>query len=113
MGKRMPADGSFGGYWEFPGGKVEQGETNEHALAREFNEELGAEIHSIEFFEQIVWKYPHRTVELNFYRVDIDPSDLDRLQTNSHSELAWVTKEEALSRPILPANIDLISKLSF
>lgn len=113
MGKRLPADGFFGGHWEFPGGKVEEGESDEEALAREFREELGVRLRSMEFYNQIVWKYPHRSVELNFYRVDIDAVDIEKLQINSHSELAWVTKEEALSRPVLPANIDLISQLSF
>ncbi len=111
MGKRFAHDGFYGGYWEFPGGKIEEGESEQDALRREFQEELGAEVDEAEFLCQRIWTYPTREVELNFFMIKMNTLKLDELQKNSHSELAWLTKEEALSRQILPANVDLIRDL--
>jgi 8-oxo-dGTP diphosphatase len=111
MGRRLANDGSYGGYWEFPGGKIEPGETEVEALKREFQEELGAEVVSAEFFKKIVWDYPQKTVELNFYFIELNTLKLENLRLNSHTELKWVTKDEALSKPLLPANVELVKSL--
>ncbi len=113
MGKRFKDDGFYGGYWEFPGGKIEAGETPEEALKREFREELDAEVTEAEFLNSVIWTYPKRKVELNFFLVRVKNTDVSVMARKAHSELEWLTKEEALSRPILPANVSLIRDLSF
>lgn len=111
MGMRLPNDGFYGGHWEFPGGKIEAGETDETALAREFQEELGCEILSFEKFEILRWEYPTRSVELRFYIVTATPDDILKMNSSAHSTLGWFTPEEALKMKILPANVEIVRKL--
>jgi 8-oxo-dGTP diphosphatase len=59
----------YAGYWEFPGGKVEAGESLDHALARELKEELGITPTRVTRWITKVFTYPHATVRLNFFRV--------------------------------------------
>ncbi|WP_304626474.1 (deoxy)nucleoside triphosphate pyrophosphohydrolase, partial [uncultured Parasutterella sp.] len=56
----------YAGYWEFPGGKIEPGETAEDAIRREMREELGAEIFDCKEVKTSVFTYPHATVHLHF-----------------------------------------------
>ena len=58
------------GQWEFPGGKIEPGESSEHALARELEEELGIRVTSCQFLTLITHDYSHANVLLNVYLVD-------------------------------------------
>jgi len=111
MGCRLANDGAFGSHWEFPGGKREEGEKDEEALKREFKEELGVEVTETKFFQRILWQYPEKTVELMFYFVKLSSLNVSDYQLDSHSELKWVTKEEALSLKVLPANLELIKQI--
>lgn len=111
MGKRLDSDVFYPGHWEFPGGKVEAGESDEVALAREFKEELGCEVTFFKFHTEIEWTYPKRTVELRFYFVSIQPDEISQLNPQAHSELRWFEIEEALKLQGLPANLKLIENL--
>lgn len=62
-------DVAFTGLWEFPGGKIDAGETAEMALQRELREELGIEIAAVELFQSIQHDYPDRQVEIDFFLV--------------------------------------------
>jgi len=66
---QRPADKIWAGYWEFPGGKIEPGETPHHALVRELREELGITVETAYPWVTRVFTYPHATVRLNFFRV--------------------------------------------
>ena len=66
---QRPSDKIWAGYWEFPGGKIEPGETPHHALVRELREELGITVTTAYPWLTRVYTYPHATVRLNFFRV--------------------------------------------
>jgi len=66
---QRPPGKVYAGYWEFPGGKVERGESLEAALTRELHEELGIVVTRAHRWITRVFTYPHATVRLNFFRV--------------------------------------------
>lgn len=111
MGRRLADDGFYGGYWEFPGGKVEKDESEEQALVREFREELEVNVTSSRFFHGLRWQYPTKEVDLRFYMVTIEPAEIEKMHSRAHSELRWFTVAEAFMAKVLPANIKLLEKL--
>jgi 8-oxo-dGTP diphosphatase len=96
-----PASKVYAGYWEFPGGKVEQGETDQQALEREIREELAIEVTACRPWVTQVYTYPHATVRLQFFIVtawDGEP------QAVEHSGLSWQLPQAIDLAPLLPAN---------
>ena len=85
------ADDTLGGYWEFPGGKVDPGEELPAALARELREELGLETEIGAQIHQIVHAYPDRDVRLFFYEVRILSGEPQKLEV---ADWRWVTLAE-------------------
>jgi mutator protein MutT len=83
---------SFAGKWEFPGGKVREGERDEEALQREIREELGVEIGVGAFEAETEHAYPELSVHLLFYRCDVASGIIER--SADHEALAWVTPQE-------------------
>lgn len=111
MGRRQDHDGFYGGHWEFPGGKVEEGESNEEALHREYLEELGVSFDSCQFFKKLSWQYPQLRVEVHFYLIQMNESTKNNMKNLYHSELRWFSLQEALVEKILPANKTVIDHL--
>jgi len=99
---------AYAGYWEFPGGKVEAGESPYHALVRELHEELGIEVKTAYPWLTRVFTYPHATVRLNFFRVT-------SWQGEAHGRegqlLSWQRLPELTVSPILPANTPILRAL--
>ena len=105
---RRLADTHLSGYWEFPGGKCEAGESHEACLRREIREELGV---SAEVGAEIVvteHAYPERTVRLHFRscQIDADPQPL------LGQAMRWVTPEEMKAMEFPEADRDLIAALT-
>ena len=103
-----PADKVYAGYWEFPGGKVESGETLEHALHRELKEELGIDVIRATRWITRLFAYPHATVRLNFFRV------WDwRGEPHPHEgqTFAWELPGAHTVQPLLPANFPILKAL--
>ena len=95
------------GCWEFPGGKVHEGETHEAALAREISEELNAGISNLRKIFHTSHTYPERTVELHFFRGELmgDPEPM------LGQALRWIARDEFTSMDFPPADAELIDGL--
>ena len=95
------------GHWEFPGGKVHHSETHTEALRREIFEELDAVAHVGEIVHTVTHAYPEKTVELYFYRCDLEGEPKPMIG----QEMRWVSRAELASLPFPEADRDLISHL--
>lgn len=95
------------GLWEFPGGKVHEGETQEAALRREIVEELDADVSQLRKIFQTSHAYPERDVELHFFRGDLTREPRPMLG----QELRWVARDELSAMNFPPADAELIDGL--
>ena len=105
---QRPKDKIWAGYWEFPGGKVEPGETAYHALVRELREELGITVTRAYPWLTRVFAYPHATVRLNFFRVT---AWCGELHPHEGQEFSWQRATEVAVAPVLPANAPILRAL--
>ena len=100
----------LGGYWEFPGGKIEPSETPEAAMSRELKEEFGAKATVFEKFSiDGIAELEFGEVILHCYYVRLD-SNISK--TIAHDELRWVTPDEALALYWAPSDVAVIKALA-
>ncbi|HOF61021.1 MAG TPA: (deoxy)nucleoside triphosphate pyrophosphohydrolase [Candidatus Latescibacteria bacterium] len=102
-------DSHMGGMWEFPGGKVEPGETHAETLKRELREELGVRTIVGEKITLIRHAYPDRTVRLHFYRAEL--RDGGEPRPIGCAALRWVTPDELATLPMPPADAPVVGML--
>lgn len=100
--------GAFKDGWEFPGGKIEQGETPQEALRREIHEELDTDIKVGDLFDTIEYDYPefHLSMECFFCTIQSGA-----LVLKEHEAAKWLTRENLNSVDWLPADLTIIEKL--
>ena len=100
--------GEFKDGWEFPGGKVEPGETSQAALKREIMEELETEIEVGDLIETIEYDYPTFHLSMDCFWAEIVKGDL---VLREHEAAKWLTKEQLESVDWLPADLGLVEKV--
>lgn len=100
--------GDWKDYWEFPGGKIEPGESAEEALRREIWEELEIHVEIERFFQTIEWDYPEFHLTMHCYLCHIESGNLT---LKEHEAARWLAKDELDSVKWLPADKSIIDKL--
>jgi 8-oxo-dGTP diphosphatase len=99
---------TLGGFWEFPGGKIEESESHEQALIREIREEMGVEIEVGELVADIYHQYPNVIVHLITYRSTLKSGILS---STDHDELLWVSVNSLNELTWAPADVPTVEKL--
>lgn len=100
--------GDWKDWWEFPGGKIEPGETPEKALEREINEELSTKIEVDKFLCTVEYDYPTFHLTMHCYFCSLRS---EALLLNEHEAARWLTKEELNSVNWLPADIQVVETI--
>lgn len=100
--------GEFINMWEFPGGKIESGETKDEALIREIKEELNVKINVDKFALDVEYQYPNFYLFMSCFMCSIKEGSIELLE---HNDAKWITKEELDSLNWLPADIEVINYL--
>ncbi len=100
--------GDFKGGWEFPGGKIEEGETPEEALKREIMEELDTEILVGNLIDTVEYDYPTFHLSMDCFWCEIVKGDL---VLREHEDAKWLTKGEIESVDWLPADVEVLEAI--
>ena len=94
--------------WEFPGGKIEENESDEDALKREFQEELDIDINVDNFLCEVVYKYPQMEVKIRSYFISTNDKDIKNLE---HESMQWVSIQELKKYDLVAADILMVDKI--
>ena len=100
--------GEFKDGWEFPGGKIEPGETPEEAIVREIKEELDTEVEVIELLDTVEYDYPNFQLSMGCFICKIKSGDL---VLKEHEAAKWLTKDTLGSVEWLPADMGLVREI--
>ena len=101
--------GEFQGWWEFPGGKIEAGESPQEALKREIREELDADVLVKELLETVEWDYPNFHLTMHCFICSLLS---ESIHLNEHEAATWLNLENLRSVKWLPADEILLDKIA-
>ena len=105
---RRPEGKHMAGRWEFPGGKLEKGESPEEAIEREIREELAAEIRAGRVYQAIAYSYPEKDMLLLFYAASVVSGEPRPVE---EAEIRWITLEELDEYTFAPVDAMLVERL--
>jgi 8-oxo-dGTP diphosphatase len=105
---RRKPEKSLGGYWEFPGGKIELGESNEASLSRELMEELGMKVEVNNYFNTNLHSYEKFTIELIAYKCKFIDANFE---LSDHDAFEWVSVKDLHNWNLAPADIPIAQEL--
>lgn len=100
--------GDFINMWEFPGGKIEKGESREEALHREIKEELELDINELEYFTTIDYDYDTFHLTMHCFMCTISGGTL---HLNAHNDVKWVTLNELKDEKWVPADVLVVDEI--
>ncbi len=100
--------GEYKGWWEFPGGKIEAGETSQQALVREIHEELTADIEVGDLIKTVEYDYPQFHLSMDCFWAKVKSGHLKLLEAE---DARWLAKEDIRSVKWLPADLELINTI--
>lgn len=106
---QRPAHKARGLLWEFPGGKVEPGETREEAIIRECREELDTTLEPLGIFTEVTHQYPDLCIHLSFLRCRVQSGQPRALE---HAAIRWIRPEEASAYDFCPADLSIAQALA-
>lgn len=101
--------GEFKGGWEFPGGKLEEGETSQEALIREIKEELDADIDVGDLIDIVEYDYPTFHLSMKCFWCELRS---EHLVLNEHEDAKWLSKDQLGTVSWLPADVTLVQKIA-
>ena len=102
------SDGEFKDMWEFPGGKIEAGESKEDALIREIKEELDLDINNLDYLTTVDYDYPKFHLTMHCFICEICGGSLN---LNAHNDAKWALLEELPLQAWVPADVKVVEKL--
>lgn len=108
--QQRPAHKRHGLLWEFPGGKLEAGESEEEAVVREFQEELGVDVEVGAKVWQVEHRYPGLTVDLSLFRVTLAPGAV--VEAREAARVEWVPREELPALPFCEADLEVLPRIA-
>ena len=105
---RRPAGKHLGGFWEFPGGKLEAGESFQDCLKRELREELGIQVSVGELLAAAEHNYPKQTIRIHFYRCVLDSGTPSPIECDA---VEWITASMLKDYAFPPADAGLLAEI--
>lgn len=105
---RRKQEKQLGGYWEFPGGKVDKGENSVESLVRELKEEMDLSIEVKEFFGENIHQYDRGTIKLISFKCKIRSGTI---KLTDHDSCVWVRREQLDNYKFAPADVPFVERL--